>query len=365
MTSRERITAVLNHIEPDHVPVCDAPWASTVKRWRSEGLPAQADVSDFFGYEMKWFFPDNTPRFRNEIIEESDDFIVEVNGYGETIKNFKDRSTTPQILSSPVKSKNEWYAIRERLVIDDNRGISFTSNMTFHDTLPAAESLEILKIERNKGRYLTPVFTIGFDLVQRYLGMEQLLLLIADDPEWVKEMFLYNAKFLIEIFEFLTGCGMVFDGIFLADDLGYKNAPLFSPAHYRELLFPADKMICDYFHDQGLKVFLHCDGKVIDLIPHFIEAGIDCLQPLEVKAGMDLRELKNVFGDSIAFMGGIDTMLFSSDDPAILEKEIREKFAAAKKGGGYIYHCDHSIPDNVSFKQYQRVLELVHRYGKY
>jgi uroporphyrinogen decarboxylase len=52
-------------------------------------------------------------------------------------------------------------------------------------------------------------------------------------------------------------------------------------------------------------------------------------------------------------------------DPAKLEEEIRTKLAVAKQGGGYIYHSDHSVPDNVSFRSYQLVMELVAKYGKY
>lgn len=96
-----------------------------------------------------------------------------------------------------------------------------------------------------------------------------------------------------------------------------------------------------------------------------IEAGFTCLQPLEAKAGMDLVELKREFGDQLAFMGGIDVRAMAHRNPAVIEEEIRTKIPIAKQGGGYIYHSDHSVPDNVSFQQYCRVLELVQQYGKY
>jgi uroporphyrinogen decarboxylase len=101
------------------------------------------------------------------------------------------------------------------------------------------------------------------------------------------------------------------------------------------------------------------------LIPSLIEAGFDCLQPLEVKAGMDLRELKPLYGGRIAFFGGINTMLMEDPDDAKIEAEIREKFAVAKQGGGYLYHSDHSIPKDVSFRKYSFVMECVRRYGGY
>ena len=101
------------------------------------------------------------------------------------------------------------------------------------------------------------------------------------------------------------------------------------------------------------------------MIPYFIEDGLTCLQPLEVKAGMDLLELKDKFGSRMAFMGGIDVRAMADTDPLVIENEIRTKIPEAKKGGGYIYHSDHSVPNNVSLEQYCRVMELVGEYGAY
>lgn len=114
-----------------------------------------------------------------------------------------------------------------------------------------------------------------------------------------------------------------------------------------------------------MPIILHSCGNVKGLIPYIIKAGFDCLHPLEVKAGMDIIELKMQYGTELAFMGGIDVRLMADPDPRRIEEEISKKFAVAKKGGGYIYYSDHSIPNNVSFDQYKRVIELVNKYGKY
>ena len=100
-------------------------------------------------------------------------------------------------------------------------------------------------------------------------------------------------------------------------------------------------------------------------MPGYIKAGFACLQPLEVKAKMDLVQLKRDYGEHLAFMGGIDVRKMAMDDPGPSEEEIRTKITAAKVGGGYVYHSDHSVPDNVSFENYKRVMELVAKYGAY
>ena len=172
-------------------------------------------------------------------------------------------------------------------------------------------------------------------------------------------MYWTNAKLAMAMFDRMVNVEMKFDGAFLYYDLGYKNGLFFSLKRYEQQLHPMFKEFCRFFHNKDVKIILHSCGLVKDLIPYFIEERIDCLQPLEVKAGMDLIQLKEKYGDKIAFMGGIDVRLMAQDDPRLIEEEINEKITVAKQGGGYIYHSDHSVPRNVSFQNYQRVINLV------
>ena len=75
--------------------------------------------------------------------------------------------------------------------------------------------------------------------------------------------------------------------------------------------------------------------------------------------------MKKKYQGKLAFMGGIDVRKMALDDPEPISEEIATKEGAAKRGGGYIYHSDHSVPDNVSFQNYQRVMELVAAHGAY
>ncbi len=293
------------------------------------------------------------------------EYIVERNSYGEVVRNHKDRSTTPHVLTSPVKCRKDWEELKGRLQVNDRRGVTFGSVLDFSKMKSLDEGLAEVDASERQGRYLVYGVLVGFDLAQRYVGMEDLLCAIACEPEWVKEMFSTSARFTIEMFEYMVSRGYRFDGVWLFDDLGYRNATLFSPQAYRSLLFDADKLLCDYFHSRGMKIILHSCGNVNEFVPLFIQAGIDCLQPLEVKAGMDLIALKKKYGDSMAFMGGIDTRLYSSENPALIEKEIETKLEIAKQGGGYLYHSDHSVPHQVSFSQYKTVMDCVMKYGNY
>lgn len=349
---RDRVKLILQHREADRIPIHDSVWEATIDRWRSEGLPSGVSPADYFGYEISVFEADTSPRFPVEVLYENERYIIEKNSYGEVRKNFRDYSTTPMIIDYPCKTRDDWEKIKSRLVADDYR-VDWVSG------------LKSFQREYSLGRFIMYGATVGYDKAQHYIASERLLRAIIKEPDWVSDIYWTDAKLVMEMCERMIRGGFKFDGAFLYCDLGYRNGLLFSPKHFEEQLHPVFKELCRFFHNHGMYVFLHSCGRVKDLIPYFIEEGIDCLQPLEVKAGMNLIELKEEYGDKISFMGGIDVRLMALDDPRPIEEEIKRKITVAKEGGGYIYHSDHSIPKNVSFQRYKKIIDLVKKYGEY
>ncbi|HNS33553.1 MAG TPA: uroporphyrinogen decarboxylase family protein [bacterium] len=352
MTSRERISRILNHRIPDRVAIHDSVWDATIKRWHKEGLPEDTLPSEYFGYEFNISGPDLTPRFPISTVEQNEEFIITTTPFGGKRKNHRDYSTTPEIIDWPIKTKEDWKEIKKRL----------TPDMTRVDWAAG--------LRNNRSAYEAGKFTCfscvsGYDALQNYMKSEQILITMAEDPAWIKEIIMTLAELSIVMADLMLKNGFKFDGLFAYNDMGYRNGLLFSTETYRKTHYEADRLLYEYFHSKGMKTILHSCGNVTEIIPILIETGLDCIQPLEVKAGMDIISLKEKFGDKISFMGGIDVRLMSENDTAGIEEEIKNKFEAAKKNGGYIYHSDHSIPKNVSFQQYCRVMELVKKYGNY
>ena len=315
-------------------------------------MPDEIPAAEYFGYELASCSADLTPRHPIRILEKNETYIVETTSHGGVRRNFRDYSTTPEIIEWPLKSKEDWEKVKPRLEPDYTR-VDWVSTRTAYER--ATE----------EGKFITYGGAIGYDMCQAYIKTEELLIAMITEPDWMRDMFRTHADLLIEMARMMMDKGFKFDGAFLYNDMGYRNGLLFSPDTYRELLLETDQMLCEFFHSHDMPVILHSCGGVNELIPSLIEAGFDCLQPLEVKAGMDVRELKGEYGDKMAFMGGIDVRAMADPDPAVIEEEIRSKIEVAKQGGGYIYHSDHSIPKNVSFQQYLHVMELVDQYGKY
>ncbi|MBI3990548.1 MAG: hypothetical protein HY350_00205, partial [Candidatus Omnitrophica bacterium] len=341
----------LRHKEADRVAIHDAPWFTTVRRWKKEGMPEFAEPQDYFNYEMETVHADTSFQFPAKVIEETSEYTITQGRYGEMRKNWKNQTSTPECIDSLVKDRKTWEEYKPRL----------SMNKTRFDWITAKGAYEKA---REKGRFITFSGAAGYDYIQTVIGSERALIAIAEEPAWIKDMMKSIIDLLISVAEEWVSV-FEFDGVFFYDDMGYRNASLFSPSAYREIFLPYHKRICDFFKGKGLPVILHSCGCVKGLIPMLIEAGFTCLQPVEVKAGMDLVELKKDYGDNIAFMGGIDVRKMSNPDPCVIEEEIRRKITVAKKGGGYIYHSDHSVPDDISFAQYRKVMELVLKYGAY
>ncbi|MCX8052889.1 MAG: hypothetical protein N3B12_03705 [Armatimonadetes bacterium] len=195
------------------------------------------------------------------------------------------------------------------------------------------------------------------------MGLEQVLMAMADDPAWAYEMFMSTADLAIEGLEYLLGNGLEFDAAFVTEDMGFKGRAFFSPRAYREMIMPCHQRFCEFCHERGIKAMLHTCGNNMELVPLYIEAGFDVLNPLEVKAGMDIFTLKKNFGDALVLWGDIDVRAIAHPNVAVLEQEIREKVTMAKQGGGYVFSSDHSISDGVSLEKYRQMLELGLRYG--
>jgi uroporphyrinogen decarboxylase len=352
MTSRERVLLALQHKEADRIPWSDFPWGTTEARWHREGLPEGVSSSEHFGFELWGAGGDNSLQLETRVIEDTDEYVIATGPNGNTVRNWKNSTSTPELLDFTVTSREKWEELKPRLEWNDSRV----------DWEGVRKGLDWA---RERGLFTYVSFGPGFTRTCDMVGPERVLMGMVEDPAWIHDMFMADARVCAAMAEELLSRGYDFDAGWIFDDLGFKHRGFFSPAMYRELLMPAHKLIIDVFRSRGKPMLLHSCGYNMEFVPQYIEVGFDCLQPLEVKAGNDLLALKRDYGDRLAFMGGIDVRAMADPDPAVIEREIAEKVPIAKQGGGYIFHSDHSVPDNVSFAQYTRVMELAAHYGKF
>ena len=99
MTTRERMLRTYRRQEIDRIPMLDTAWRGTVKRWQDEGMPANVNWQDHFGFDrVTRVSTNNSPRFERKIIEETDRYTIVTSPWGQTMKQFKELDSTPEIL---------------------------------------------------------------------------------------------------------------------------------------------------------------------------------------------------------------------------------------------------------------------------
>ena len=352
MTSRERILTTLQGGIPDRIGRSDAIWSETFVRWKKEGLQEGQDVGQLFGFDFAGLPGfDLSLRLPTEVFEDTETYIIQRDANGVTRKDVKGESGhTPHWLDHTIKTREDWMKYKERLVPDDDR-------------IPANHA-ESSKQLRESGKFVHYTGTEAYELSWPVFGQVGIFTLMMDDPELIEDVFATYTDLVIGLTAKALDKGAEMDGAYFFGDLGYRNATLFSPKLYDRLLFPHHKRMCEFFNSRGKPVILHSCGRILDLIPRFIEAGFSAIQPLEAKAGQDIRELRRVYGDRITFFGNMDIRKLSGTRQDV-EEEMLSKLRGAAKHGRYIYHSDHSVPPTVSFDNYRYVFELLDKYGRY
>jgi uroporphyrinogen decarboxylase len=179
-----------------------------------------------------------------------------------------------------------------------------------------------------------------------------------------------SLKYLDRIFEIqiraykkiLNAIGSYIDGFFVIDDVAMQNGSLISPELYRKIIKPYHKNLFNYIHKYGKKIIYHCCGSVTGLIPDFIDAGIDALNPLQFSAcNMDPVFLKKEFGKDIVFWGGgvntQETLAFGT--PEKVKNEILQRVEILGKNGGYVFAAEHCIQPNTPVENILAIIETI------
>ena len=154
-----------------------------------------------------------------------------------------------------------------------------------------------------------------------------------------------------------------------ADDSGTQRGEFIRPELWAEMLKPHYKKLCDWIHaNTAWKVFLHSCGSVYHLVPHFIEAGIDILNPVQTSAAnMTPARLKCEFGDRLVFWGGgCDTQtILGHATPEEIRRHVKERIATFGPNGGYVFNQVHNIQANVPPENILAMFDAAYEFGSY
>ena len=196
----------------------------------------------------------------------------------------------------------------------------------------------------------TTVILAQADL-RRLLGEVEALANIALDPGFAGAVIADYNSFTLGMVKLILGSGYRFDALWVFSDLCYKNGLLFSPRFYEQAVLPHQRRLFDLARENGMKVIYHCDGNVRSFLPLVMRAGIDCIQPLEARAGNVVQDYLRSYPGVLSFMGNVDMDAFTTTKERI-RAEVTGKILSAKASHRYLFHSDHSVPDSVSLENY-------------
>jgi uroporphyrinogen decarboxylase len=288
------------------------------------------------------------PPFELQIIEETKDYRIVIDEAGVKKKEFKNRpqmAAMPQFLEFPIKNRKDFEAMRKR----------------YNPKSPARypEYWEDYKISVKNRNYPLGTMVGGFfGWAREWIGIENLSVMFYDDPNLLHEMFEFLGDFFIEANQKLVK-EVRLDYVWFWEDMAYKTAPLISPKHFREFLLPQYKKVTSFLRSHGIDIILvDSDGNVNELIPLWLEGGVNGIYPLEVAAGMDAVSLRKKYGQNLLLMGNIDKRELAKGKKEIKE-EVMKKIPYLLSQGGYVPAVDHAVPPDVSFSNYLYYLDLI------
>jgi len=203
-----------------------------------------------------------------------------------------------------------------------------------------------------------------FSLPRYLLGYESLLMAIAAEPGLVKALVELSVDLNLQMAKEVASRGAKI--VYTGDDFAGDAGPLMSPEHFRELFYPGLCRVIGGFKALGLKVIKHTDGMIWPLMDMILDSGIDCLDPIDPVAGMDLAEVKSKLGSRVALKGNVDCAhlmtLGSAEDVA---QATREALRIGMPGGGFILSSSNSIHSAVKPQNYLAMLETLKECGRY
>lgn len=376
MNSRIVVDALLRNKKADRIALMGSPWADTIAAWVEQGYPTRkvfkyvgekywlrqdgrwADVLtpgeyeepvppwEHFGYDMVGVGPwmDVLPwRGYEELVEENENWDIKRNGAGAALKYWKHKSGTPEHIDFRMVTREIWERnYRTHLLELDPDRI---------DVVEMRKNLRILQ-ESQVWAHFGNLFV--WEAMRQSMGDVTMYESLVLDPEWIHDYCRVYTEFYKTHFAYMFSQVGLPDGIWIYEDLGYKNGLFASPAMLAELIFPYYTELVDFFHTYDLPVVFHTCGSTAQALPLIVQAGFDALNPMERKAkDNDPFAFAERYGDQLAFVGGCDARIFETNDYDIIRREVSAYMEGMKvRGARLIFASDHSLSTNIKYQSY-------------
>ncbi|MEX1088402.1 MAG: uroporphyrinogen decarboxylase family protein [Phycisphaeraceae bacterium] len=361
MNDRQRFLATMHYQPRDRAPICDFSfWPETIDAWKSQGLPAWVERGYHYQTEQKFFGTDTynggpagnvgmSPGLETKVIEDRGDQEVVQNSDGVLLLQHKKGhgQSIPMYLDHTLKDRQSW-----------EQHFKWRYDPTSRDRYP--KDWDAARKIWSDPNCPYPRCVHGgsfYGRIRDMMGVEGVSYLVYDDPACFEDMVVTQTDCKVGVINRLYEEGAQVDCVSMWEDMCYNGGSLLTPDLFKKYLVPQIKRVTDIFRGHGCDIiWTDCDGKVDDLIPMWLEAGINCLFPIEVGTwGADPVKIRQQYGKELLMMGGFDKHILAKSK-ADIDQEIY-RLAPVVEEGGFIPFPDHRVPPDVPLENYMHYLK--------
>lgn len=375
MTPRDRVELAYNHKEADRVPICIGGVAQKFSKTIYLKVKEQLGMKDVEHFEKEYDEVENIINYHPKVLDffKSDFRHIQINRMP---PNKLDDFSWQNELGFTLRrnKKNNIISITDPPLIDAD--LDDLSKYELPD--PNEKSRFVGLRDKAKDLFQNIDYAIGcykatwlglFDSACALRSMDKFMMDLLVNKEFARKLLDKIHEYSFLVYEnMLNEVGEYINDVEFNDDLGQQTNLMISPQTYREFIKPYQKEMVEMFKRKAkkAKVLFHSCGSVYDIIPDFIEIGIDILNPLQPLANkMEPSKLKEEFGNDLVFQGGIDMQKAMLGDENSVKKEVLNRIKAFAPGGGYILSTANNITDDVPLNNVFKLYEYAYKYGKY
>lgn len=359
----DRYYRVFTYQSTDRVPDMEfGYWPQTIRRWLREGMPLELtpdEQNEMFSWKVDRFMGFDrhhhgwmplhvgmNPCFEHKVLEKREHSTIvrdASGGIAERFLNDQEESSIPHYIEFPVKTPDDWKAMKERYRIDDPvRAVK-------------EKDIERVRKEAAEGRMITIQCPGPYGMLREWMGFENLSLAFYEYPEMIHDMIEHMTELTLHQIRQIPADIPIHLSSWW-EDMASKNGPFVGPAMFREFLQPQYHLIQKELNKHGRVLgIVDCDGNPHDIVANWMDEGVNIMFPAEVAAGVDMYAWRKEFGLDLRLKGGIAKTPLVEGGKAI-DREL-ERIKPMLEQGGYIPHLDHLVPPDISYRNYQEYLE--------
>jgi uroporphyrinogen decarboxylase len=187
---------------------------------------------------------------------------------------------------------------------------------------------------------------------------------MADDPQGLMDEAQRRVDRALEMARKAREHGQL-DGFFMCADYCYNSGPFLSPRQFRKFITPYLAQTIAAYREMGLYAVKHTDGNIMPIIDQLVEANPHALHSLDPQAGVDIAEVKRVYGDRVALIGNVNCGLLDTGTEEEAAASVRYCLQHGMPGYGYIFSTSNCVYTGMKLSRYELMLDIWRKEGNY